>query len=160
MVPELFHFLQTGSSEGENINVRSDTAERWEQEQLSPREIHPPLKESDKRSVYLRCVFNTCVCFWERDFDKSLCAVWDLCLCYSDNGVLCFSLHFPLSLWFSIMYISAFSSSLPLPLLVFISLRSPVSVSSFTLWIWCLSRRRWVEERESENINKRGRRLC
>lgn len=35
-------FLLPGLSEGENMtNVRSDTAERWEQELLSPQEIRP-----------------------------------------------------------------------------------------------------------------------
>lgn len=50
------------------------------------------LKERDKHPVYLCFVLFIYMCVWvcEREsvFDKSSSALWELCLCYSDNGAL------------------------------------------------------------------------
>lgn len=133
----------------------------------------PLLKERDKHSVYLCCVFCVCVCVLEREFDKSSGAQWVLCLCYSDNGaltqmkkirffLLCQTLlSFPLQLSAFLhilpslslilhLHISAF---LPLSLslffppspLVFISLPSPVFILSLTqnFGMWAADSEEW-----------------
>lgn len=50
------------------------------------------LKERDKHPVYLCFVLFIYMCVWvckrESVFDKSSSALWELCLCYSDNGAL------------------------------------------------------------------------
>lgn len=50
-------------NEGENMtNVRSDTAERWEQELLSPQEIRPCWrKEINTLCIYVSCFLYMCV---------------------------------------------------------------------------------------------------
>lgn len=148
------------------------------------------LKERDKHPVYLCFVLFIYVCVWvcEREsvFDKSSSALWELCLCYSDNGaltqmkkipffLLCQTLlsflpllsaflpHIHSALILSLC-ISAFLTlsptlyPLPLSSLFFISFSSSVFISSLTLWM-LVSEQQRAKRREPQELRERSREL-
>lgn len=146
------------------------------------------LKERDKHPVYLCFVLFIYMCVWvcEREsvFDKSSSALWELCLCYSDNGALTQMKKIPFFLLCQTLLsflplLSAFlphihslsdsqfvylsiphTVSYPLPLssLFFISFSSSVFVSSLTLWI-LVSEQQRTKRREPQVLRGRSRDL-
>lgn len=161
-------------------NVRSDTAERWEQELLPPREIRPCWRKKIN-TVYL-CVLYVCVCVWERKRERenplvhcesyvfvtltmALWHKWKILFFSSSVKHFYLSLsncqHFSLTPSDSPFVYLSISPAVSLPLsvspLVFISFPSPGFISSFTLWIWYLSSREWGRESPKQRIQMQRR---
>lgn len=84
---DITKILFAGLCKSKNMtSVKSDATKRWEQELHSPPGETSQLKERDKHCMF----YTACVCVrWRKTvFETFSSALWELCLCYPDNGVL------------------------------------------------------------------------